>query len=445
MSLPFVALRPWPRLLSVLGLLGVGALCVLAQADDSLSLPAILAEARREALRIPSLQSKAAVLAEIALRMDTTDPAKADELWQLAQECAAAVEDRVASTRTRISIARRLVLSTRTEMAKRQLQSIYNESLSTPVACHRAVLLYELYPLLKPLDTAKAAEALLKSEEAAGQIPEALVRANALARVAYLYVTTDPGKARKLAESAQQAWRLSQEDMEREIAALDLVRAWAVVDWDQALALTEELKDTQAKAQALAAAAEELAEADLDKAMVAVRAIASPELRALGLGSVACRLAKKRPDLAALMARDALASVEQAPPAIRDLVAAKVAPALASQAPDEAVMVLGGISDEIIRARAEGDTAEALAPLDPARAARLLKNSDHPELVESVWPKVIYQQARLDPAAARSMVSGVLERYLRTRALLSLWDALSEKADENKKQDAVDRPGGTTE
>ena len=43
------------------------------------------------------------------------------------------------------------------------------------------------------------------------------------------------------------------------------------------------------------------------------------------------------------------------------------------------------------------------------------------------------------------MVSGVLERYLRTRALLSLWDALSEKADENKKQDAVDRPGGTTE
>lgn len=428
-------LGPLARACLLVVALGSGMGLATAQQPDPAEL---LSAARREALRIASLQSRAAALAELALRLDRQDTTAADEAWQRALECASAVDDAVASLRSRRAVTERLVRSQRRNMALTQVQSLHRSVLALPAACHRAVLLGELYPVLRVLDPESATQALTQAAEAAAQIPEALVRASALAQLAKLHAETDPKAATALAQSADQAWHLAEKDLERELAATELVAAWALLDWEHALTVTQELEDVQAKAQALRAAAGGLAAASLDRAIMAVRTIASPDLRALGLATVAAEAAAKQPELAALLARDAVHQAEQAPSAIKDPILAYGAVALAASAPDEAATLLGQMADEIARARALADVALAMAPHHPDRAVALLRSSDHPEMIERAWPDVIHWQARTDPAGARALVAQVLERYLKTKALLAVYDAVAEQAS----ADAPAQPGG---
>jgi len=83
--------------------------------------------------------------------------------------------------------------------------------------------------------------------------------------------------------------------------------------------------------------------------------------------------------------------------------------------------------------------ALAMAPHQPDRAVALLRSSDHPEMIERAWPEVIYWQARTDASGARALVAQVLERYLKTKALLAVYDAVAGQAS----ADTPAQPGGT--
>jgi hypothetical protein len=388
----------------------------------------ILAEAKREAIRISSLESRAVAFCEIALRMEAHDRQESDRLWEMAEECAKAVEDDVSRVMAQRSVAQRTLRSARRDVASRQLESAYQAAVSLPVASHRAVVLCELYTVLSSVQSPLASEALAKAVQAANEVPEPLVRAAILSRVAQAQASDDIKGATATAQRAEQAWRLANDDMERELAASELVGAWAVLDWEHALDIASELKDVQAKAHAFRSAAEVISGNSLEKALIAVRQMPAPELRALGLAVVAERAASERPELGALMAKEALTLAKTAPSAIRDVVAEHCASALAVTAPDEAREVVQSISDGVQRARALGSVARTIAPRDPELAAELIRSSDHPEMVEKCWLDVVGAMARESPVAAKALVKHILDRYLRTIALLRICDAMTEAA-----------------
>ncbi|MCD6351839.1 MAG: hypothetical protein J7M26_06955 [Armatimonadetes bacterium] len=387
----------------------------------------VLRQARREARRISSVQSRAAAYAELALRAEAISPAAADDMWQLARECAINVDDPVAQLRTRCSVARRLARSPRKEDAALYAQAIFKAALGLPIASHRAVILAEVQPILAELKLPQAAEAFARAVEAGGKVPEPLVRAGVLADLALLAAASDPKQARTVAQRAEQAWRLAEKGVERDLAATGLVKAWALLDWDHALAVAGELSDTQAKAQALQAAAEELARTNLDQALMAVRSISSPELRALALAAVACQAAQDRGDLAGIMAREALRQVQAAGGALGDLVRAKAAVALAASSPEQARQVLAKVGDEIVRARATAEVAKIVAETDAEAAAALLEACDHPELIETAWTEVARQAAKKDATLAVKLGRRPLDRFLRVKALLAVYDVLAEQ------------------
>lgn len=396
-----------------------------ALAQRSVDPASILKAARRLCLSIRSAQSRAAALAEVALRLEATDPRRAGDLWALSLECAISVEDPLARVRTRCAVAKRMLRSSlKAADAPRYLADILAAASKLPVAPDRAAALTALYPLLVSAKSPDAGKALEAATQAALKIPEPLVRAAALASIASALAATDRTRARTIADKAEQAWATAPAGVERDLAAAELVRAWATIDFDHALELAARIDDVQAKAQAFQAAASQVAPESIAAAVAAAGRIAPPELRLLALTTVAAH-ARPRPHLAAALARDALRAAVDCPTAIRDHLAAAAAQALAPTDAQSARSALRSISDEMIRARATARVAQALAPAAPAAAAQLLSDCDHPELAEPAWPEVLFWYAKQDPARAVSLTESILERYIRVKALVRIWDALT--------------------
>lgn len=406
------------------------AAVLVARMGLTLDADAVLALARREAQRVPTLTARTAAFAELALRVEGKDgPAAADTLWQLAMETAAAEEDwfdRLMAGRA--LAARRLRLPSCVESTAEYLRELYRSVPAVEAAPDRALVLRELAQLFTSFDKALAAEALQQAIEAAKAIPEHLVRVTALAETGLVAADLDAALARKALTEASNAWQLASPGTYRDLEAAELVRAWAAVDWQQAVSIASGINDLQARAQALRAAAEELAHRDLDKALVMVQQCDTRELRAIALAAVAAQTVTSRPDLAALLAREAVAAVAEAPQGVRDVVLAAAAAAIAPANPDEAVKLVASIGSEDDRARATVAAAVALARADPGRSLDLVRLLDCPEIAEPVLPEVLYHLAHKDPEAAVAVARTILERYLRVLALLRIYDAMAEQA-----------------
>lgn len=395
----------------------------------ALDADAVLTLARREAQKVPALTARAAALAELSLRIEARDgPAAADAVWQLAMETAAAEEDWFARLMAGRGVAvRRLRLPSRAESTAEYLRELYRCAPAIEAAPDRALVLRELAPLLASFDKSLAVEALQKAVEAAEAIPEHLVRATALAEVGQVAAGLDAGLAKKALTEASNAWRLAPPGTDRDLEAAELARAWATVDWQQAVSIASGINDLQARAQALRVAAEKLAHRDLDKALVTVQQCDTKELRAIALAAVAAQTVSSRPDLAALLSREAVAAVAEAPQGVRDVVLAAAAAAIAPSSPDEAIKLVASIVSEDDRAEATVAVAVALAPADAGRALDLLSALDRPEIAEPALPEILYHVAHQDPEAAVASAKTVLERYLRVLALLRIYDAITEK------------------
>jgi hypothetical protein len=388
----------------------------------------VLTSARREAARVPALTARAAAFAEVAERAERALGAKAAApVWQSAMETAAAVEDGFARAMAARGVAaRRLRRGPPADDTKAYIASWSRSAAALPAAVERCYALRAFAELDASWDKAAAAQLVAQAAEAARAIPEHLVRASALAATALAADAAALGQTAALAAEAEKSWRLAAPGAERDFEGAEVARAWAAADWQQAAAFATGLTDSQAQAHALQAAAEELAGRDLDKALAAVQRCAAPDLRAAALAAVAARMATSRADLAATLAREALAATKAAAPPIRDAAAAAAAVALAASAPDEALATAAAISSEDDRAQATVDVAAALAPANAARALEVLSRLDRPELAEPAMPDILYRLASTDPDAAVKAAQGVLERYLRVLALVRVWDAMTE-------------------
>jgi hypothetical protein len=414
----------------------VACLLLLAAAAFAADTPApnspaaVLTAARREAVLIRFPSARAVALSEVALRFEQAgDTEVAFALWQQAQFEAVSPRDELDRIMARTAVAARMLRSsTQKDTRAAFLADVYKTAQQLRVARDRALALRELAPILRSTDPNLWAEALAKAAEAARLIPEPIVRATSYAQLATTAAAFDTKFARQMAAEAEKAWRLAEPSDERNLAAAELSRAWAPLDWEHALDFSLALTDTPARAQALRAAAEELACRDLDKALVAVQKTPGPELRAVALAAVASKAVCRRADLAAMLAEQAVASVVKAPPTLRDLVAEAAAVALAPTDVDRALALAKSVTDEDSRAQATVAVAAVLAPKDAARALDVLKALDRPELVEPALPDILHYLARTDADGAVKRARALLERYLRALALLRIWDALSAQA-----------------
>ena len=408
-------------------LVSVAAAMLMAHTCLALDADAVLALARREASKVPALTARAAALAEVALRVESKEgPGAADAIWQLALETAAAEEDWFARLMAgRAVAARRLKLTSRTEATAEYLREIYRCTPAIESPCDRAFALRELAPLIAAFDKQLAVEALEKAIEAARSIPEHLVRATALAEIGLVAADLDAAVADRALTEAHNSWQMAAPGTERDLEAAELARGWAAVAWEKALGLATGIAEPQAQAHALQAAAEELARRDLDKAVLAVQRCSSRELRGVALAAVAAQMAPKRPDLAALLAQEALAAVGEAPQTVRDVAVASAAAAVAPSNTEEALKLAASIVSEENRAEATVAVALALAAADPARSLDILAGLDRPELAEPAMPQILYWLARKDPDAAITAAKNILEKYLRVLALLRIFDAMA--------------------
>lgn len=411
-------------------LMSAAAAFLLVRTSLALDADAILTLARREAQKVPALTARAAALAEVALRIERKHgPAAADPVWQLALETAAAEEDWFGRLMAgRAVAARRLTLASRIEATAEYLREVFRSAPAIEAACDRALVLRELAPLLAVFDKSLALEALEKAIEAARSIPEHLVRASSLAEIGLVAATLDGGLAERALNEASNSWQSAVSGTERDLEAAEIARSWASIDWEQALRLAAAIADPQAQAHALKAAAEEIARRDLDKALVAVQQCNPRELRAVALSAVAAQTAPKRPDLAALLAQEALAAAAEAPQAVRDVVAASAAAAIAPSNTEKALEIAASIASDEGRAEATVAVAVVLAPTDAARSLDILARLDRPELTEPVLPEILYWLARKAPDTAADTAKTILEKYLRVVALLRVFDAVDEKA-----------------
>ena len=387
----------------------------------------ILHEAKRLTYRIKSAQSRAAAFAELAVRHDLAGSGEADRLWQLAQECATAVDDPLARLLAyRAVIARMVRVDARREQAERIARDLLGAAAKLRVAVDQSLALRELGATIAGPFPDLARTALKAAADAASKIPEPLVRAAALAQTAEAFAQLgDIKTASQVAANAYDAWIAAEPSPERDLTGVEVVRALALTDPEKARQVAEAVGDVEVKARALTALGEAIAASDIGKALMAVRAVADPTLRALAMAGVARRLATTQPALAARLARDAVHASEQASRPIRDLILAAAAPAVAPTDAKAAAELVGQIEDADVRAEAAAATAKVLAPHHPAAAVELLQSVDAPEITEPAWPEVLYWYAKKNPDDAHKIASGILERYLRVRALLRIWDAIA--------------------
>jgi hypothetical protein len=385
----------------------------------------VLASAKREAVEVRFPSSRAVALSEVALRMEGLDTEVARALWQQAEFEAVSPRDELDRVLARTSVCIRLVRSgVMRDKTAAFILDVYKSCGALKVARDQAMGFRRLAPLIRATSPALWPEAVAKAAEAARLIPEAIVRGTSYAELALSVAPFDAKLARQMSAEGEKAWRLADPSDERNLAAAELSQAWAAVDWEHAVDFSLALPDEPSKAQALRAAAEELAGHDLDKALVAVQRTPGPELRAVALAAVSGPAAAKRPDLADMLAEQAIASVAGSAPAVRDLVVEAAAPAIAFTDPDRALALVKSITDEDLRASATIAVATAVSQKDAARALAILKPLDRPELVEPALPEILGRLAAKDPAAALTQAQTILERYLRVLALCRIFDAL---------------------
>ncbi len=405
---------------------------VVTAAPFSLAAPSpdrILADARRLCLRIKSSQSRAAAFAELAVRLDASGSPDAERFWRLAQECAISPDDALARILAqRAVLARMLCVEARRDEASRYAKDLVAAAARLTIALDRALALREIGLTAAEALPELARAALRAAAESAGQIPEPLVRASALAETARALLAAEQRQpAADAAAKALDAWQSAEPSVERDLAAVELVRALAAIDPAKARATVDAIADVQVKARALAAMGQALARADLGQALMAVRAIADANLRALAMAGIARALAATQPDLAARTAREAVHASAKAPKAIRDLTLAAAAAGLAASDPKAATELVASIDDEQLRAEAAAAAAKAMAPKDAEAAVKLLQSVDAPEATEPAWPEVLYWYAKKNADASRELADNILERYLRVRALLRIYDAIVEQ------------------
>ena len=387
----------------------------------------LLHEAKRLCYRIKSAQSRAAALAELAVRHDAIGSGEADRLWQLSQECATAVDDPLARLLAhRAVLARMLRVDFRRQQAEQLARDLIAAAAKLSVAVDQSLALRELGATVAQDFPALAKSALSAAVDAASKIPEPLVRASALAETAQIiYQLGDRDTAAQVAEKAYDAWLGAEPSLERDLTGVEVVRALALTNAEKARQVAGAIEEVQVKARALTALGRAIAAADIGQALLAVRAIADPTLRALAMAGVACRLAATQPDLAARLARDALHASEQVPDAMRDLIVSAAASALAPTDTSATLRLIAKIKNDDVRAEAAAAAAKLLAPHDPVAAVNLLQSVDAPEVIEPAWPEVLYWYAKKNPDDAYKIAGEILERYLRVRALLRIWDAIA--------------------
>ncbi|MBC7287126.1 MAG: hypothetical protein H5T86_03600 [Armatimonadetes bacterium] len=390
----------------------------------------LLTQAARLAATVKSLDSRASAFAEVALRYDRAGLEDAERFWRLAWECALAVDDDLARVLARRAVLGRLIqVPARLDDAARQASDILQAAANLPTAMDRALASRELAAVIARAFPDIARKALDQAASAAQTIREPLLKAQSLAETAQVMAETGLIPATDTLSLAIDAWRAAAPSVERDLAAADIVRVAAVVDASLAKAVIEQIGDVQAKANALRAFGEALAEVDVSKALLAVREIGDPTLRALAMAGVSVQAAARDPALAARIARDAVRSTAQAGAPMRGAVLEAAVPALALSAPEEALGLVKDIENDVSRGEALAKAAALLAPVRPALAAEFLQKADQPELAEPVWPEVLYYLAAEDPKRALELADKILERYLRVRAVLRIWDRLSDKGD----------------
>ena len=84
--------------------------------------------------------------------------------------------------------------------------------------------------------------------------------------------------------------------------------------------------------------------------------------------------------------------------------------------------------DEVVSSEVALAILELLTRPEPGEAAAaLLEACDHPELIETAWIEVARQAAKGDATLAVKLARRPLDRFLRVKALLAVYDVLAEQ------------------
>lgn len=385
-----------------------------------------LARAELEAGRLRDPAQQALALADVAIARQRQGDAGWEKLWARALAGAEGVTEPLPACLLWSSLGVRqwpLSPGTARLMFDRALE-MANE---LPYAAHKSLALREIGRALIGLDDELARAAFDQSAQAARTIATPLFQAAALRDLAAVTARLDPARAGLLFAEAAGLLPPADPDEAVQLARGELAVVWARYDLPAALDAADLLSDPRLLEICLRRMCADLATANPDGALTVIARIKDPVERPLALASLGAALAATQPEVAAGMARAALADVDKLPAEERQLLQAEAAVALAPQGMPEALALLQQVEDEKIVGEALRRMTIWLADARPEEALQVLESVEDWEAREQALIQILPALARHNMPRASALSMDLLSRRERVQALLVLASVAAER------------------
>jgi hypothetical protein len=394
------------------------ALLVPASAQPTAA-PELIAQAESEALRLREPAQCAMALADVAMAWRQLDDPRWEKAWAQALMAAEKITESVAAPLTWRGLAVRLW-----PIAPNQAQAMFDKAIAQatalPYAAQKALVLREIGRALLGRDDALARRTMDQAAEAARTIQSPIFLAASLRDIAVALSGSDREASDRLFAEAVGALPPADPDENTQLARSEVAVAWCRHDLATALTEAELIGDAPLREACYRRMCEALAPVSPDQAMQVMVRIHDETQRVLALAALAAALATTQPETAAGMARSALASADQLPPADREILQAEAAVALAPQALPEALALLEQVDDERVAGEAFRRIIVRLAQSQPGEALRVLTGVEDWQAREEALLDILPQLAQHDRARATALANQLLSRRDRIRALLVL-------------------------
>lgn len=403
-----------------------GAVAAFAQEPPAPATAAeFLARAELEASRLRDPAQRALALAEVAVALQRQGNPRWEKLWASALAGADGVTEPLPACLLWSSLAvRQWPLSPGT--ARSMFERALKMAGELPYAAHKSLALREIGRALIGLDDKLAASTLEQAAQAARTIATPLFQAAALRDLADVTAGLDPARAGLLFAEAAGLLPPASPDEAMQLARVELAVVWSRHDLPAALDAADLLSDPRLLEVCLRRMCAGLGAVNPDGALTVIARIKDPVERPLALASLGAALAATQPEVAAGMARAALADVEKLPAEERQLLQAEAAVALAPQGMAEALALLQQVEDEKIAGEALRRIIIWLSESRPEEALEILESVEDWEAREQALIQILPALATHDMKRATALSMDLLSRRERVQALLVL-AAVAEK------------------
>ena len=321
--------------------------------------------------------------------------------------------------------------STDPETADRWLGQALEAAHDIPSPASRALVLREIawaFAAVDDISTAK--DIFMEAARTAEEIDGLVLRVAALRDVADTAAEAVPELGMELFQSAVQLLDESPSTSAMiDLARAELATALCRHDLESALHETEKLATERLQDATRRRMAQVLAPTNPDQALMLTERISLPAERASALAAVAACLPAGQGELAAALARSALA-VTGVPEEEMDILRADAAVALSLSYHEEALMVLEEMDDETLVSTAQSRIVRRHAEADPLAALAVIQELDDWTVREEAISALIPALARTDAAFALQAANEILSGRTRIRALLDIAVALHHNLEE---------------